>query len=199
MDPVLEEALPGFLAKDLNAYFEMFHNFYRQWLFLVSCRLIGNPDDAEDLTQETFMLVSEILKRKQAEEIEKIKFRSYLRRTATNCFINTRRKGCLSTVSLDAPESQERLEVLDDVLFELPESALENKESNQRVYVLLRNIPLKYRVVVVLTHIEELNITEVGRVLGISRYKAKKRLEEGMELLKMAASEPGYQHSSCIE
>jgi len=198
MDPVLEEALPGFLAKDLNAYFEMFHNFYRQWLFLVSCRLIGNPDDAEDLTQETFMLVWEILKRKQAEEIVKIKFRPYLRRTATNCFINTRRKGCLSTVSLDAPESQERLEVLDDVFFEQPESALERKESDQRVYDLLRSIPQEYRIVVVLRWIEGLNLTEIGRVLGVSRFIANKRLKKGMQLLKMATSEPGYQHSSCI-
>lgn len=198
MDPVYEEDLPRLLASNL-AYYEVFYKFFRDWLFHVAWRLVGNPDDAEELVQETFRLVLMALRRKTAEEIEKIKFRPYLTRAATNCYINSCRKKHVQTVSLDAPGNMALLELLEDMFFEQPEISLEHKEMSQRLYVLLQNLPVEYRVVVQLKHIRELNVTEIARVLGISHYKVKDRLSKGMDMLKAAALDNGYQHVECIE
>lgn len=122
-----------------------------------------------DLAQETFLrFVRAQGYRERGKPI------AYLMRVARSVCIDASRERRLETVSLDfevaADEQGERDRELDDALARLPDELREAVE-------------LRYG--------SGLGVSEVARVLGISRFAARRRINRALELLKDKLKEDG--------
>jgi RNA polymerase sigma-70 factor (ECF subfamily) len=146
-------------------------------------RLLGNPQDAEEVLQDTFLQVFRNLGRFE----ERSRFSTWIYRIATNeALMRLRRASRRREVLLDAapPGETERAResvqalartALDDVMDREVREALERS---------LADLPEEYRVVFVLRDVEDLTNAEVAEILGLSVPAVKSRLHRARLFLR---------------
>ncbi len=148
---------------------------YSPMIYRLGLKMLNNPQDAEDILQETFI--------KAYKHIGKFDGRSsvstWLYRIATNEALMSLRKKRPDTVSFDVPsifetETQEPLQIVDWCC--LPEEEFLSAESRMRLDEAAERLPDSLRVVFVLRDIEGLSTRETAEVLEISEMAVKTRL-----------------------
>ena len=148
---------------------------YSPMIYRLGLKMLNNPQDAEDILQETFI--------KAYKHIGKFDGRSsvstWLYRIATNESLMSLRKKRPDTISFDVPsiyesEPQEPLQIVDWCC--LPEDEFLSAESRMRLDEAAENLPDSLRVVFVLRDIEGLSTRETAVVLDISEMAVKTRL-----------------------
>lgn len=144
-------------------------------IYRLGLRMLNNPQDAEDILQETFI--------KAYKNIEKFDGRSnvstWLYRIATNEALMSLRKKRPDTISYDMPsdndpEPQEPLQIEDWCC--LPEQDYLTAEARLRMDEAAERLPDSLRLVFVLRDIEGLSTRETAEVLDISEMAVKTRL-----------------------
>jgi len=149
-------------------------------VYRLAYRLTGNPHDAEDLTQETFVRVFRSL-----HTYTPGTFEGWLHRITTNLFLDQARRR--QRIRMDAMgDDDERYESTDGLA--TPERAFEHGNLDHDVQRALDDLPPEYRAAVVLCDIEGLSYEEIAVTLGIkigtvrSRiHRARARLRESLE------------------
>jgi RNA polymerase sigma-70 factor (ECF subfamily) len=148
---------------------------YSPMIYRLGLKMLNNPQDAEDILQETFI--------KAYKNIDNFDGRStvstWLYRIATNEALMSLRKKRPDTVSFDVPsifdtEPQEPLQIVDWCC--LPEEEFLSAESRMRLDEAAERLPDSLRVVFVLRDIEGLSTRETAEVLDISEMAVKTRL-----------------------
>lgn len=77
----------------------------------------------------------------------------------------------------------------------LPSAALETRERAQRLHAALAKMSDKYRAVVVLHDLEELNIKEVAQIVGANELTVRSRLRDGRKhLLRLLQADSELAH-----
>jgi len=148
-------------------------------------RMSGNPEQAEDLFQETFKRVHE-----KAHTFRGIRFRPWLFRIATSVAINALRKRWRKPVlSLNQRQdcSDERHEqsgavAVADNSFN-PSAAAEKAEQAERVRQSIELLPAKQRATLVLAYYQQLSYREVAEVLGCSIGTVKVQMYRALRTL----------------
>lgn len=144
-------------------------------IYRLGLKMLNNPQDAEDILQETFI--------KAYKNIEKFDGRSnvstWLYRIATNEALMSLRKKRPDTISYDMPsdndpEPQEPLQIEDWCC--LPEQDYLTAEARLRMDEAAERLPDSLRLVFVLRDIEGLSTRETAEVLDISEMAVKTRL-----------------------
>ena len=125
--------------------------------------------DAADLAQETFLRF--VRTQGYAERGRPI---AYLMRIARSVCVDASRKRRLETVSLD-------FEVADE----------ERSEREVELDVALARLPDDLREAVELWYGSELGVGEMARVLGISRFSARRRINAALKMLEEELEEGG--------
>lgn len=152
--------------------FEELHDAYRGRVYRVILRVVGDPSDAEDLTQETSLKVERSASQVRRPE----RVASWLYRVATNVALDhlrrSRRKD--STEVLD-PGSEHGGALL-DVETPSPASPLDTAESVSCVRGYADQLSDQYRVVLILHDLEGLPTQQVADVVGSSAGAARVRL-----------------------
>jgi len=151
--------------------------------------MVRSETDAADLTQDVFVRVYRALPKLRAAGAHA----AWIRRIATNLCLDylRRRNNTPSTTSLDARmsdncETAQSWDIADptgepDRLF----------ASNERRSVLQRAIetlPEDYRTVIILHHIEQIGIDEIGEILGVPGGTIKSRLSRARRELRRKLS-----------
>ena len=140
-------------------------------------RLIGWHADIEDIVQDVFLSVFRALPQYRGESVVS----TWVMRIAINACRSHMRKRTswlrlLKGAQDDRPQRGEAADqrIVDDERF-------------QRVRGAVQRLPAKYREVVVLKYLEELPVSEIASVLGLSQNavgvrlnRARKRLKEGL-------------------
>jgi RNA polymerase sigma-70 factor (ECF subfamily) len=148
---------------------------YSPMIYRLGLKMLNNPQDAEDILQETFI--------KAYKHIHNFDGRSsvstWLYRIATNEALMSLRKKHLDTVSYDTPtnyetEPQEPLQIVDWCC--LPEDEYLTAEGRLRLDEAAERLPESLRIVFVLRDIEGLSTRETAEVLEISEMAVKTRL-----------------------
>ncbi len=148
---------------------------YSPMIYRLGLKMLNNPQDAEDILQETFI--------KAYKHIDKFDGRSsvstWLYRIATNEALMSLRKKRPDTVSFDVPsiyesEPQEPLQIIDWCC--MPEEEYLTAESRLRLDQAAERLPESLRIVFVLRDIEGLSTRETAEVLNISETAVKTRL-----------------------
>jgi len=164
-------------------------NYDRICRYLAS--MIHDPDEAEDLTQETFLRAFQ--QRDSLRNREAVI--GWLYRIATNV--------CLDRLRQRARRAPLETETdLDDIPIESDtpslEQTVEQNEMSTCVQQFLTDLPDDYRAVILLQDMHGLTGPEIAEILGVSLATAKIRLHRGRKRLR-AVLEAGctFSHTEC--
>jgi len=168
---------------DVSAFEQLF-NSYQKRVYNLIYRMVGNDQDAADLTQEVFVRIYSARHRLQSEEA----FGAYIRTISTNlCRDHFRRvKRRVKADSLDEPISVDGGEIEREVAdwSTNPERTLEKKDLQAAVQGALDTLSDEHRAVVVLHHIEGMDLKDIAQELGIPEGTVKSRLARARDELK---------------
>jgi RNA polymerase sigma-70 factor (ECF subfamily) len=145
-------------------------------VYRLAYRLSGNPHDAEDLTQETFIRVFRGL-----GSYKPGTFEGWLHRITTNLFLDmVRRRARLRMEGL--PEDTDRL--AGGGLS--PEQVYAATHLDPDLQQALDNLAPEFRAAVVLCDVEGLSYEEIGATLGVKLGTVRSRIHRGRQALKAA-------------
>lgn len=154
-----------------TAAFDHLVERYKIKLYSFICRMIGDPDQAEDLLQETFIRVYR--KRQEHERIKK--FSTWTYTIAANLARDElRRRKRWSFVPLEESVKQKTVTPLKTARD--PEDDLTRTEIRRHILIAMESLNAKYRMAFVLRDIEGLSYEEIGEVLSIPLGTAKSRV-----------------------
>ena len=68
----------------------------------------------------------------------------------------------------------------------LPEAIIQPTESNLDLTLAVMNLPKKYREAIMLYYYQDMDVREIGTVLGIAQSSVSNRLKKGREMLRKA-------------
>lgn len=145
-------------------------NEYERPIYNAAYRVLGNPDDAADVTQVVFLKVFERLDQYNP----KFKFFSWIYRIAINEAINHRNR----------TRNEQTLEEDQFVSAGGPESKLNSEQLADLVQDGLMKLQEDYRVVVVLRHFSDLSYRDISDVLHIPEKTVKSRLYSARQVMK---------------
>ncbi|GAX88412.1 RNA polymerase sigma factor SigW [Effusibacillus lacus] len=154
---------------------------YKDKLYNLSYRMLGNPHDAEEMTQEAFLKAYANLKKYDSRH----KFSTWIYRIATNCCIDRLRKK-KADYSLDAPLDSDDGGDMYSVLSsgDSPEFHVIAREQRFELQSAIEQLPPSYRAVVILKYIEDLSMQEIADILALPVSTVKTRLHRGREALR---------------
>ncbi|WP_295620787.1 RNA polymerase sigma factor [uncultured Intestinimonas sp.] len=153
-------------------------------------RMVGDQEDAAELTQEAFLNAWRGLPGFQAESA----FSTWLYRLASNVCLDflrreKRRKSLsLTVVSLDQEEAVE-LEIPDQRY--APEGELERLEQRQAIRDGLARLSEEHRQVLVLRELSGLSYREIAQLLGVEEGTVKSRIARARGALRKVLVEEG--------
>lgn len=151
-------------------------------------RLLGNPHDAADVTQEVFIKIYRGIGRFNGDS----NLRTWIYRIAIREAANWHRwwvrRRYNRTVSLDLVDPGDgETPVFENVLKDhapIPSERVMRLELQARLQAALRTLPMKYRMAVLLRDVEDFSYEEIASTLHISIGTVKSRILRGRELLR---------------
>ncbi len=152
-------------------------------IYNVLYRMVGNSEDAADLTQETFVRVFTRLHTFRLDR----SFVAWARAIASNLCIDHLRHRGAPAVSLD--EESVGATFLSRPDGQSPADQLEAVEDSRRVLAAVQQLPEKQRVVLVLRHIEGLKLDEIAETLHMPLGTVKTMLFRGRETVRKIVGE----------
>jgi RNA polymerase sigma-70 factor (ECF subfamily) len=182
----LTEGGGGSVMYDSRPPFDSVIDENRDRIYSVIYRLVGDQDEASDLTQDTFVAAFRAYDRFRYEA----SVYTWLYRIAVNLtknrFEKQQRMDSRRSYSLDEPvqlESDELSRQVEDWTLS-PERVAENDQLRSIVLTEVNNLKYEYREVVVLRDLEGLRYKEIADILGCSVEAVKSRLFRARSVLR---------------
>jgi RNA polymerase sigma-70 factor (ECF subfamily) len=162
--------------------FEAFMAAYQDMVFTTAMRLLGNPAEAEDISQDVFLKAYD-----RYPELAQSKTVGGWLKTVT-------RNLCLNHLSRYRARWRffsdlKRDDADDDREFDIPAEDTQSEEAEladkrQLLEIALQRLPAAQRVPLVLYHFEELSYDEIAARLKLSLAKVKTDIHRGREALR---------------
>lgn len=181
MEAIVKKRIKQVLKGDRNAYAEIVE-IYKDKVFQLCYRMLGNRHEAEDMAQEALIRAYINI----ASFNINLKFSTWLYRIATNLCIDRIRKK-KPDYYLDAEVSgTDGLTMYSQIpaATTLPEEELESMELQETIQREITKLPEKYRSVIVLKYMEELSLNEISEILDMPLGTVKTRIHRGREALR---------------
>jgi len=161
---------------------------YQNRLYNVIFKICANPDDAAELTQDTFVKIIDSIDKFESKSA----FYTWAFRIAVNLTLNyCRRNARLTLRSLNAEDSehgtndtQALMEFLSDDSSPDPALVAQNKELCEIAIQSLMKLDDEQRTVVVLRDIEGMNYAQIANVLQIKLGTVRSRLSRARSRLR---------------
>jgi RNA polymerase sigma-70 factor, ECF subfamily len=177
--------------------FEALTTRYERRVFSLALRMLRHEQDAEDVTQQTFISVVEHLDGFREES----SFATWIMKIATHAALKIiRKRRGLETVSLE--QTTEPANDHDPVPHpeyiadwrETPEQLMQRQETRRLIDDALDQLDEKHRLVFILRDVEGLSVYETAEALGLTESNVKVRLLRARlqlrELLTQAFGDP---------
>jgi RNA polymerase sigma-70 factor (ECF subfamily) len=160
--------------------FEELITRHERRVFRLLYRMMGNREDAEDLTQETFLSLHRYGHRFRAEA----RFSTFVYRVAANAALNRRR--ALGRGRARVEKLKHRQAAGDDLPSSPrdPEDSTLGTELSGHVREALEQLSPSLRMPVILYDIEGLAYGEIAKVLGIAEGTVKSRIHRARQALR---------------
>lgn len=181
METIIKNRIRQIKNGDQNAFAEIVE-FYKDKVFQICYRMLGNRHEAEDIAQEAFIRAYVNI---HSYDLNK-KFSTWLYRIATNLSIDRIRKK-KPDYYLDAElAGSDGLTMYSQIAADaaLPEDELETMELQELIQSEIMKLPDKYRSVIVLKYIEEFSLKEISEILDLPVGTVKTRIHRGREALR---------------
>ena len=179
------ELVKSFKAEDKTAFDKLVLK-YKNRVFNLCYRMLGNYEDANDSAQDTFVKVFRSLNKFRMEST----FSTWLYRIAVNTcknkFASAEYKYKEKMVRIDDPEESDegshKMEIRDESLS--PGSELEKKEKEALIQKAIATLPKEQKTVVVLRDINGMSYEEVAKVTGYNLGTVKSKLARARQSLR---------------
>lgn len=168
------------LRGKLSAFEELVER-YKNIVFSIVYRILGQYQEAEDVTQEVFITVYE----KMYQFDSNRRFGPWINRIAVNACVNHLRKNRkVITLSFDETagkqyETAYRVSYDDD-----PELVFEKVELKQEIDAALLELSDSYRLIINLRFRMEFNNQEIAEILGISKENVEVKVHRARKALR---------------
>ncbi len=144
---------------------------YESKVYSLALKMLRNPEDAEDVLQDTFLRAYRGIKSFKGNST----FSTWIYRITANSALMRLRKKQLPTVSIDdADEREAPINIADWAPG--PAEQLLSQETQRAMNEAIEALPAEFRQVFVLRDIEELSNSEVADILDLSVAAVKSRL-----------------------
>jgi RNA polymerase sigma-70 factor (ECF subfamily) len=169
-------------ARDGDATaFEYLYRSHCRRVYAVCLRMVGNTTEAEDLTQETFLLLFRKIHTFRGESA----FSTWLHRLLVNIVLMHLRKKSLPAVSIEAVPGPDGETASSSIDIATPDLFLEGSIDRINLGRCIAQLPVGYRTIFVLHDIQGYEHHEIAEMLGRSEgvsksqlHRARKRLRE---------------------
>lgn len=175
-----DELLVKFFVDSQNeeAFTELV-NRYSDKVYRLAYRITGNPDDAEEVLQEVFIILIEKLGTFRQEA----RFSTWLYRVAANAsymFIRGGKKNKENQVSFDDYKPYNDQGVLqgvqDNDWTDIPDYKLLSLEGSQLIEKAINELPEEYKIVFHMKDVEGMTSKEIAKILNLSLPAVKSRV-----------------------
>lgn len=167
---------------DPDAFNELVLRYEKQ-VYNLTYRMMGNPEDASDLSQEGFLRIYRSLSRFRGESL----FSTWVYRIVSNtCLDELRKRKNYKIQSFDetfVPGQEEPRLALSN-FGESPEAVIEQRETQQEIHKAITQLSEEYRLAVILRDIQGLSYEEMATTLSCSIGTVKSRINRGRKKLK---------------
>lgn len=159
---------------------------YSRRVYNLAYRMTSNAEKSKDIAQEAFLKVYRSLDKYDPKH----KFSSWLLKTVSNLCIDYHRSKAHQTASLEVIlESRAESSVLYDEAMRRGdpqglEARLESKELQTIIREGIELLPIDYKSVVVMRHIQNFSYKEISDVLNLPMGTIKARIHRARKLLK---------------
>ena len=185
MKPGSDALLLQRIREDAPGAFDDFVSRFGGRIFAFGLRMCGEREDAKDVLQDTLLAAYRSLRDLDRPDA----MVSWLYRVAANACLMKRRK------RVDEPERELSLEELAPDPDrgaaveipdpgELPDDAAERSRIRERVAAAIRDLPVPYRIVLVMRDMEQLTTQETAEALGLELSAVKMRLHRARLMLR---------------
>ena len=160
---------------------------YKNMVYNLAYRMSNSPHEAEDISQEAFMRAYQSLARFNPS----YKFSTWLYQITLNIIRDKFKRKEIDYVSLDTPVETDDSEFFPQPadFTNNPEQIITQKENIQAIQQAILSLPLKYREVLVLRHLQDLSYIEISSILKLPQGTVKVRLYRAREQLKKILSD----------
>jgi RNA polymerase sigma-70 factor (ECF subfamily) len=180
-----EEALIKKAQKGDIAAFNRLVLHYQEAVYNVAYRIMGEPQSAEDATQEAFISAYHALNSFRGGS-----FKSWLMRIATNaCYDELRRRKRRPQTSLDKLTDENESFVYLRSADDSPEVAQQRLEVMHAIEDCLRALPDDQRITAVLCDVEGYDYQEIAGITGVSLGTVKSRMSRARARLRECLQE----------
>ena len=158
---------------------------HQRMVYQLSLHLLGDTQEALDLSQEVFLKVFRTLRQFRGQST----LRTWIYRIVVNMASNRqrwwRRRHRSQQVRLEDLTAT-RGELPEDRLSSRPDHVLQQRETSDRVWNALKQLPFDQRAVIVLREIDGLSYEEIATSLDVAVGTVKSRLARARESLRLA-------------
>jgi RNA polymerase sigma-70 factor (ECF subfamily) len=155
---------------------------YRRPVYNLAWRMVGDEEDAKDVTQETFIRAFRALSTYDVNR----PFTSWLFRIATNLCIDYLRRRRPNVHSLDGMRGADNEYRTADIEDPTPRPDVRHEMAEQRRMLerMVQGLPPRYKVVILLRHGRELSYNEIAEILNVPVGTVKARIHRAHSLLR---------------
>ena len=178
-----------------TAAFEAIYSRYERRIYAFIYRLMGNAEDAYDLTQDTFVKAYMALPRTAPD----LNLSAWLHRIASNaCMDVLRRRKLIRWLPWETFDTNPAMEPAAD---DDPVGDYNQAETSGEVQEVLSKLSPKHRMALVLKEYQGMSCDEIGEVMGASRSAVKSLLFRAREEFRQVylaryGHAPGYEPDS---
>jgi RNA polymerase sigma-70 factor (ECF subfamily) len=170
------------LARDLDAAFETLVRAHADRCYSIALRVLGNPHDAEEVAQDALVRAYRALAGYDPSRIRELRLRPWLATIVVNLCRNRVRRRPVPTTPL-APLVEAGHEPAADASTDPAGLAAAGAERD-RMAALLATLPDRYRIPVILRHVDDLSYAELSEALGRPEGTLKAQVSRGLAMLR---------------
>lgn len=180
-----ERCIAQAAAGDSDSFGELLRH-YEAFIYNVIFQIVGNRDDALDVSQETFFKAYKSLRNFRGE----CKFSTWLYRIAVNSSkdhlrsCSKRRVNSLTDYGSDDDDEGKTSDIADEEPQRQPEEALESDARRAAVREAIKNLSEDHRNVIIMRDIEGYSYEAISEMLGVEIGTVKSRLNRARLAVK---------------
>ena len=146
---------------------------YKNRMYITACKVLGDPQRAEDAVHDAFIAISKNLDKIQ--DIDSVKTGAYMVKAARSRALNILRMGLPEKeTQLDEAEAKADESLLDEIC---------RKESYNEIITAILSLDERYRDVLTLYYLNDLSLSEIASLQGTKENTVKQQLYRGRRKL----------------
>jgi RNA polymerase sigma factor (sigma-70 family) len=158
--------------------FQVFVDEYKRLVSHVVFRMVPNSADQEDVCQEVFLKIYQNLSGFRSES----KISTWVAAVAYNTCLNHLEKKRIPLLDDLLPEEKSVDSIPDCVVG--PDKLVEERETSSILQAQIGRIPVRFRTILTLYHLEGISYKEIGEITGLPEGTVKSYLFRARRLLK---------------